>query len=124
MSVVLDLVEKPLEAVARPVELVAEADWVFAIGVGRNVRPGVSVRDHIAQRARAVTLVGQKQGAFGQVGDHLGRAGDVGVLARSQLELDWPALLVDDLMDFGRKTPSGAAETTISTPLFAVATCW
>ena len=120
----LDLVEEPLHAVARPVEVLAEANRVFAIGFGRNVRPCVSVRDHLAQRVRVVTLVGQKQSAFGQVGDHLGRAGDVGVMARSQLELDWPTLLVDDRMDFGREAASGAAQTTISTPLFAVAPCW
>ena len=120
----LDLVEEPLHAVACPVEVFSEADWVFAIGFGRNIRPGVSLRDHLPQRVRVVTLVGQKQSPFGQVGDQLGRAGDVGVLARSQLELDWPTLLVDDRMDFGRKAASGAAQTTISPPLFAVAPCW
>ena len=98
----LDLVEEPLDAVARPEEVLAEADWVFSIGFGRNVRPGVLVCDHLAQRVRLVTLVGQKQSVFGQVGDHLGRAGDVGVLARCQPELDWLGLLVADHMDFGR----------------------
>ena len=119
-----DLVEEPLDTVARPVEVLAEADWVFAIGFGRNVRRGVSVRDHLAQRVGVVTLVCQKQSAFWQVSDHLGRAGDVGVLTRCQLQLDWPTLLVDDRMDFGREAASGPAQTTISTPLFAVAPCW
>ena len=41
----LDLVVETLDAVARPVEVLSEADWVFAIGIGRNVRRGVSVRD-------------------------------------------------------------------------------
>ena len=120
----LDFVEEPLDAIARSVEVLAETDRVFAIGFGRNVRPGVSVCDHLAQRIGVVTLVGQKQSAFGQVGDHLGRAGDVGVLTCCQLELDWPTLLVDDRMDLGREAASGAAQTTISTPLFAVAPCW
>ena len=122
--VVLDLVEEPHDAVARSVEVLAEADWVFAIGFGRNVRLGVSARDHLAQRDEIVTLVGKKQGALGQVGDHLRRAGDVGVLASCQLELDRVTLLVDDRMDFGREAASGAAQTTISPPLFAVAPCW
>lgn len=120
----LDLVEEPLDAVARPIEVLAEADRVFAIRFGRNVRPCVSVRDQLAQRVGIVTLIGQKQSTFGQVGDHLGRAGDVGILTRCQLQLDWPTLLVDDRMDFGREAASGAAQTEISTPLFAVAPCW
>jgi hypothetical protein len=82
------------------------------------------VRDQLAQCVGVVTLVGQKQSAFGQVGDHLGRADDVGILARSQLELDWPTLLVDDRMDFGREAASGTAQTTLSPPLCAVAPCW
>ena len=81
----LYLVEEQLDLVARPVEVLAKADWVFAIGFGRNVRPGVSVRDHLAQGVGAVTLVGQKQSAFGQVCDHLGRAGDFAVPASGQL---------------------------------------
>ena len=109
-----DLVEEPLHVVARPVEVFAEADWDFAIGFGWSVRPGVSVRNNLAQRVRIITLVSQKQSAFGQVGDHLGRAGDVGVMARSQLEFDRPTLLVHDRMDFGRVAAAGAAYTTIS----------
>ena len=81
----LYLVEEQLDLVARPVEVLAKADWVFAIGFGRNVRPSASVRDNLAQRVRIVTLFCQKQSAFGQVGDHLGRAGDVGGLASCQL---------------------------------------
>jgi len=36
---VLDLVEEPLDSVARPIEVLAEADRVFAIRFGRNVHP-------------------------------------------------------------------------------------
>ena len=46
--VVLGLVEEALDAVAHPVEVLAEAAWVFAIGFGRNVCLGVSVRDDLA----------------------------------------------------------------------------
>ena len=119
-----DLVEEPLHAVARPVEVLAEADWVFAIGFGRNVRPCLAVRGHLAQRVGVVALVGQQQTAFGQIGDHLGRSGDVGVLGRCQFELDGSAFFVDERVDLGREAASGAAQTTISTPLFAVAPCW
>jgi hypothetical protein len=36
---------------------------------------------------------------------------------------DGEALPVDDRMDFGREPASGATETMISIPLFAVAAC-
>ena len=119
-----DFIEEPLHAVACPVEVLAEADWVFAIGFGWNVRPCLAVRDHLAQSVGVVALVGQQQSAFEQIGDHLGRAGDVGVLARCQLELDGSAFLVDERVDLGREAASRAAQTTILTPLFAVAPCW
>ena len=115
-----DLVEETLHAVARPVEVLAEANWVFATGFGRNVRQGHSIRDHLAQRVGNVTLVGQSQSAFGEVGDHLWRAGDVGVIARSQLELDWLALIVDDRLDFCREAAPAAPQTTISTPFLTL----
>lgn len=41
-----------------------------------------------------------------------------------QTEPDWEALPVDDRMDFDREPASGAIETLISIPLFAVAACW
>ena len=78
----------------------------------------MNYRDVVITRERdaIVTLVYQKQGAFGQVGGYLGCAGDLGILGRCWLELDWPGSLVDDRMDFGREAASGAARTTISPP--------
>ena len=112
----LDLVEEPLDTVARLVNVLAEADSFLAFGLGRNVRLCVLVCQHLAQRVGVVTLVGQKQSAFGKVGDHLERASDVCVLARCRLELEWPTLLVDDRLDFGRDTASEPAQTTNSPP--------
>lgn len=37
---------------------------------------------------------------------------------------DREALPIDDRVDFGRESTSGATETMISIPLFAVAACW
>ena len=45
-------------------------------------------------------------------------------LASSQAEPDREALRIDDGMDCCREPPSGATETMISIPLFAVAACW
>ena len=41
-----------------------------------------------------------------------------------QAEPDREALRIDDRVDFGRESTSGATETMISIPLFAVAACW
>jgi len=41
-----------------------------------------------------------------------------------QAEPDREALRIDDRVDFGREPASGATETMISIPLFAVAACW
>ena len=40
-----------------------------------------------------------------------------------QAQPDRETLPVDDRVDFGRESTSGATETMISIPLFAVATC-
>ena len=45
-------------------------------------------------------------------------------LPRGQAQPDREALPVDDRMDFGREPASGATETMISIPLFAIAACW
>ncbi len=45
-------------------------------------------------------------------------------LPGGQAEPDWEALRIDDGMNFGREPTSGATETMISIPLFAVAACW
>jgi len=41
-----------------------------------------------------------------------------------QAEPDRETLRIDDRVDFGREPASGATETMISIPLFAVAACW
>lgn len=45
-------------------------------------------------------------------------------LPNGQAEPDREPLRIDDRVDFGRKAASGATETMISIPLFAVAACW
>ncbi len=45
-------------------------------------------------------------------------------MPRSQAEPDREPLRVDDDVDLGREPTSGATETMIWTPFFAVAACW
>ena len=44
-------------------------------------------------------------------------------LSSGQAQSDREALPIDDRVDFGREPASGATETMISIPLFAVAAC-
>ena len=45
-------------------------------------------------------------------------------LTCGQAQPDREALPIDNRVDFGRESASGATETMISIPLFAVAACW
>ncbi len=123
-SKVFDLIEEPFDEVARFVEEFVEADWAFAIGLGRDVRPCPSFGHRLAQRVRVVPLVGEKHRALWEFGDQLGRVGDVARLTGRQFELDRSPLLVDEGMDFGREASSGTPKTSIAIPLFAAAPCW
>jgi hypothetical protein len=78
----------------------------------------------LAQGIGVVAFVGDEHRVFGQIGDHLGRAGDVACLTGGQLELDRPPFLVDERVDFGCEPALGATQTSIWTPLLAVAPCW
>ena len=118
-----DLVEEPFNEIALSIEELTEANRVFAVGLGRDVRPCVAFGDGLAQRVGVVALIGDENCAGGQVDDEVRRAGDVALLARRQLQLDRPALLVDKRVDFGREPAPRATQTAIRTPLFAVAPC-
>ena len=54
------------------------------------------------------------------------RVGDLTIVRLScgQAKADREPLRIDDRVDFGRESASGATETMISIPLFAVAACW
>ena len=119
-----DLVEEALDEIARLIEIFAEADRVLAIGFGRDVSPCAAFGHRLAQSVGVVAFVGDQHRVFRQIGDQLGRAGDVAGLAGSQFELDRPPVLVDERMDFGGEPASGTTQTSILTPLLAVAPCW
>jgi hypothetical protein len=97
---VFKLVEEALDPIALAIGELAGADRVLAVGLGRNVCPCFAFGDGLAKRVGVIAFVGQQNRAFGQVGDHFGRAGDVAILAGRQLELDRSALLVDESVDF------------------------
>ena len=56
----LDLVEEPLDQVAVAVEKGAEADWVFAIALGLDVRPRAPFGDKCPDPVRVVAAICQQ----------------------------------------------------------------
>src|SRR6202521_1671029 len=94
------------------------------IGSLRWALGGVFAGHRLAQSVGVVAFVGDQHRVFRQIGDQLGRASDVAGLAGGQFELDRPPLLVDERVDFGGESASGTTQTSILTPLFAVAPCW
>ena len=79
--------------------------------------------DRVAQGVRVVAFVGQQHRAVWKLRDHLWGAGDVALLTRRQFQLERPAFLVDEHVDFCGETASRATQTSISIPLVAVAPC-
>lgn len=70
-----------------------------------------------------VGFVGQSDGARIEVVEQTICGWRVMCPSSSQAEPDREALGIDDGIDFGRETTSGATETMISILLFAVAAC-
>lgn len=120
----LQLGEEPLDQVALTVKPLAEARLPFAVALRRDIRRGALILDHFADSVGVVGLVGQHDGARTKVVEQL--IGDLPVvgLPGGQAKPDREALGVDNDVDLGREPASGATETMIWTPFFAVAACW
>lgn len=119
----LDLVEEAFDEVARFVQISAEADWILAVRFGRDVRPCAARADCLPQCVSVVALVSQQQGSGRKFSDHFLCTGHICVLACGQLQPDGSSLSVDQRVDLRRQTASGATQTSILIPLFAVAPC-
>ena len=85
-------------------------------------------RSFIAERGPdavgIIGLVGQHDCSGTDVVEQIVGSLSVVALPGGQAQPDREALPVDNRMDFGREAASGATETMISIPLFAVAACW
>lgn len=120
----LELAEEAFDQIAFAIEPLAEAGFPFAIGFGRDVRHCALRFDQVADAIGVISLVGKNDGARIKAIQQAESGGCVMRLPRCQAEPDREPLRVDDGVDFGREPASGATETMISIPLFAVAACW
>ena len=89
-----------------------------------DVGCGALLLDQRAEAIGVICLVGQHDRARAEVVEQLVRDLAVVRLPCGQADPDREPLRVDDDVDLGREPASGATETMISTPLFAVAACW
>ncbi|MCW2396651.1 hypothetical protein M2343_003067 [Sphingobium sp. B8D3B] len=116
--------EEALDQIALTIEPLAEARLPLSIGFGRDIGRGALFLD---QRADAISIVGFV-GEHDRVGlklvEQIVRDLAIMCLPSGQAEPDREALRINDRVDFGREPASGATETMISIPLFAVAACW
>jgi hypothetical protein len=121
---VLELAEEALDQIAFAVEHLAEARFPFAIGFGRDVGNRALRLDQVSYAIGVISFVGEDDGSRIETVKQAERCRSVVGLTRRQTEPDREALGVDDRVDLGREPASGATETMISIPLFAVAACW
>lgn len=120
----LQLGEEAFDQVALAVEPLAEAGLPLAVSLRRDVGGSTLVLDQFADAVSVVGLVGQDDSARAEVVEQ--RVSDLSVmrLPCGQTEPDREPLRIDDDVDLGCEPASGATETMIWTPFFAVAACW
>lgn len=116
----LELAEEAFDQIAFAIEALAEAGFPFAIEFGRDVRHSALLFDQVTDAVGVIRLVGKNDGAWIEAIKQVICGGAVMCLPGGQAE----ALRIDDGMDFRCEPASGATETMISIPLFAVAACW
>lgn len=120
----LELAEEAFDQIAFAIEPLAEAGFPFAIGFGGDVRHRALHFDEVADAICVISLVGQNDGARIKAIQQAEGGRSVMGLPRCQAEPDREPLRVDNRVDLGREPASGATETMISIPFFAVAACW
>jgi len=121
---VLELAEEAFDQIAFAIEPLAEAGFPFAIRFSGDVGHRALHFDQVTDAIRVVSLVGENDGARIEAIQQAEAGRSVMGLPRCQAELDREPLRVDNRLDLGREPASGATETMISIPLFAVGPCW
>ena len=92
--------------VGAPVETMAHD----AVGLVGNNRPRATRRDLGSERVAVVTFVGEERLHQRRLGQHVGRSGDVGILARCQMQDDRATLGIAQGVDFCRASATRSAD--------------
>jgi len=111
--------------VALAVHPPGEREAALAIGPGRNIGPGVSLRHGRSQIIGIVTTVCQQYMAALYVDGQCFRLCAVRNLFACQAEFDRSAFGIDECVDLAREATAGTSRAAIvSSPFFPVAPCW
>ena len=120
----LEFVEEALHEVAQPVDPTRENERAFAIGLRRNVRPGLPLGGFGPNGVGVIALVGQQDVPFAERFHQGISFGAVSDLAPGQAQIDRTSIGVDERVDLARKPATGTSHATIvSIPFFPVAAC-
>ena len=109
-SKVLEAAKASFDDVSTLVGLLAERMEDDAVGFVRNDRRCPEVDDVGAQLIAVVAFVGQDRLHGRSERQHVGRSGNVGVLAGSEMKDDGPAVRITQAMDFGCAPAARAAD--------------
>ena len=121
---ILKLVEETLDVVALAVERLGPAEALFAPDHVGNVGNGAAGLDVGSQSIGIIGLVGDNDGAAGEIGQkRFGARQIMGLSGRNQ-ELKRPALAIDAGVDFRREPAPAAPHTTIATLFLTPEACW
>lgn len=105
---ILQSAEAALDDVAPPVGSLVEAVQGDPVGLVGNDRPRSDAEDQRAERIAIVAFVGEERAHRRCECQHIGRSGNVGVLAWRQMDGAGPAEWIAQRMDF-RGTPTARA---------------
>jgi len=115
---VLEAAEASLDDVSSLVGPLVEAMNDDTVGFVGNNRPCAALDEFGAQPVAVIAFVAD-EGAHGRrERQDVGRRGNVGLLARGQVNDDWPAQRIAQGMDFGRAPTARAADRLIVLPPF------
>jgi hypothetical protein len=115
---VFEAAEATFNDVSALVGALAERMEDDAVGFVGNDRLCAKVDDLGAQFVAVVAFVGKESLHIGGERQHVGRGGDVGILAGCEMKDDGPAARIAQAMDFGRAPAARAADRLILLPPF------
>ena len=115
---VFEAAEAALDDVASFVSPPVEAMAHNAIGFVRNDGLCSTSGDFGAKRIAVVAFVGEERAHRRRLGQHVGRNGNIGVLAWRQMQNDRSALRIAQSVDFRRASAARAADGLCVLPPF------
>lgn len=117
-------VEEALDMVALAIECLGPTEALLAPDHVGNVGDGAARLDVNAQAIGIIGLVGDDDGAAGEIAQERLGTGQIVRLSRRNQDLDRPALAVNAGVDFRGEPAPASTHTAISTLFLTPEACW